>query len=253
MRPLVLLHGFTGAPASWDPVVPLLPRHCRPIVRPALPGHDGRVPAPLPPGAEPFEAETDRLAARLREAGVAGAHLAGYSLGARVALGLLVRHPDLWSGATLIGVHPGLADDQARARRAAEDREWITLLRREGAAAFVREWEARPLFASQARLSPSVLEAQAAVRCGHHPEGLAVALERLGLAVMPDWRPHLEAVSISVALLAGELDETFLALARDTADRLPAGRLVIAPGAGHNLVLEAPTAVAAVLGERSLP
>jgi len=248
---MVLLHGFTGAPVSWDRVVELLPSSCTPVLRPALPGHDGRVPPPLPPGAAPFAAEVDRLAAELRAAGTAGAHLAGYSLGARVALGLLVRHPDLWSRATLIGAHPGLRDEAARERRAEEDGEWSALLRRRGAAAFVREWEARPLFASQARLPAPARAAQAAVRRAHHPEGLAAALERLGLAGMPDWRPFLGGVGVPVTLVVGELDEAFLGLAEEMLPRFPAALLVVLPGVGHNPLLEDPVALAAVLGEGS--
>lgn len=248
--PLVLLHGYTGGPAAWDAVAARLEDDGARVLRPALLGHDGGVPPPLPAGAAPFETEVDRLAAELRRAGTAGAHLAGYSLGGRVALGLLVRHGDLWSRATLLGAHPGLASERERRRRAAEDAVWIALLRRQGLEAFVAAWETRPLFASQADLPSGVLRDQAALRRRHHPEGLAAALERLGLGVMPDWRPHLGGVSVPVTVVAGERDGRFLALAREMAALLPRARLVELAGVGHNPLVEDPAAVAGILSRK---
>ena len=82
--PLFLLHGFTGSPASWDGVLALLPE--RRTLRPALLGHG----AP-PPEATTFAGEIARLAALLPDEPV---HLAGYSLGARMALSLALAHPE---------------------------------------------------------------------------------------------------------------------------------------------------------------
>ena len=114
-RPLVLLHGFTGAPASWDGVRRSLD-DAIPVLAPALLGHDGTAGSPA---IRSFDDEVDRLAGAVRGAGLEGAHLAGYSLGGRVALGLLVRHPGRFAAATLIGAHPGLQDPADRAERAA--------------------------------------------------------------------------------------------------------------------------------------
>ena len=49
-------------------------------------------------------------------------HLVGYSMGARLALGILAEHPELWEdgtirGATLIGVNPGLEPEDRAARK----------------------------------------------------------------------------------------------------------------------------------------
>src|SRR5437660_1337416 len=100
--PLILLHGFTGSPDSWSEVVShLFDRGDRVILCPALLGHG-------PPQETPvadFAAEVARLHDLLDEGPY---HLAGYSLGARVALGLLCRFPARFCRATLIGCHPGL-------------------------------------------------------------------------------------------------------------------------------------------------
>ena len=128
--PLVLLHGFLGAPAAWDLVVrfvePAFPVHAI-----ALPGHGPRPWVPgmgeIPEGErslrgraassswdEAIDAFAERLPAR--------AHVVGYSMGARIALGLAARHPARVASLVLVGVDPGLLDDtERRARRAWEE------------------------------------------------------------------------------------------------------------------------------------
>jgi len=197
--------------------------------------------------ARRFEEEVDRLAAEIRRTGAAGAHLCGYSLGARVALGLLARHAFLFSGATLISVHPGLVDTRERAERAGRDEHWCRLLLRGGIATFVEAWEVQPLFSSRTALSRSQLAAQHQVRMAHSLSGLVSALRVLGLAQMPNYRGALAGPGLPVRLLVGELDSKFLAIGRELS--LSAGRvdLQIVPGAGHDLLVEAPEQVATML------
>lgn len=243
---VVLLHGFTGSPASWDDVVARL--EPRPeILAPALAGHD---PADSGDGGESFAGETERLLARIVAwAGAGPVHLAGYSLGARLALALAARNPELFVSATLIGVNPGLTGPAERADRRAADGRWLELLDR-GIAAFVDEWERLPLWASQSRLPPARLAAQRAQRLRHDARGLQRSLRATGLGEMPDLRPQLARVQLPVTLMVGADDPKFLALAEETAALLPDGRVVVVPGAGHNLPLERPEAVATELNRK---
>jgi 2-succinyl-6-hydroxy-2,4-cyclohexadiene-1-carboxylate synthase len=173
----------------------------------------------------------------------------GYSLGARLALGLLVRHPDLFTSATLIGVNPGLVDPDARAARAARDEEWARLLETEGLDSFVAAWEALPLFSTQGRLPERVLKRQRRIREGHDPAGLARSLRVVGLGAMPDYGPELDRLELPIRLVVGERDTKFRALAGAMAERLPRSRTIVVPDAGHNVVLEDPIATAALLRE----
>lgn len=225
----VLLHGFTGAPCSWDAV---RERLSGPAVAPALPGHGGAHVAG-------WEEAVDRIAAR-----AAGAHLVGYSLGARLALGVLVRHPGLVRRATLIGVNPGVDDRAARVRweDALADR-----LEADGLGAFVAHWEQLPMWASQARLPEATRAAQRRVRMGHDPGGLAHSLRALGLGRMPDLRPALPTLDTPVALVVGGEDDRFRAVAEQMAAVMPTARVHVVAGVGHNVVLEAPEALARLL------
>jgi 2-succinyl-6-hydroxy-2,4-cyclohexadiene-1-carboxylate synthase len=241
----VLIHGFTGSPASFDPLVSdLALRHPRvPLLRPALLGHG----APRAGEATRFEQEVDRLARIVSRNGFAGAHLCGYSLGARVSLGLIARHPYLFASATLIGVHPGLGDLGERATRVGSDERWCQRLRAGGLEAFLGAWEAQPLFATQRELPASTIAAQRRVRGSHSATGLERSLRVLGLGQMPDYRGVLRVVPFPVRLLAGDLDAKFSAIARRLAAGAPRALLDVVPGVGHNLLVEARTYVSNVL------
>jgi 2-succinyl-6-hydroxy-2,4-cyclohexadiene-1-carboxylate synthase len=179
--------------------------------------------------------------------GEAPAHLAGYSLGARLALGIAVRHPERVARLTLVGVHPGLASEAERDERRRSDRRWIELLETCGIDAFVDAWSAQPLFATERRLPDASRAARRKVRLAHDPKELARSLRIVGLAEMPDFRPHLGEIHAPVTLVAGELDEKFSALAGELSGLLPSARLVLAPEAGHDLLLERPDLVATEL------
>jgi 2-succinyl-6-hydroxy-2,4-cyclohexadiene-1-carboxylate synthase len=242
-RPLLLLHGFTGSPRSFEGIAP--DPDLSEVIAPALVGHRDAADR----GVTGFEAEVDRIA-RLAE-GRARLHLAGYSLGGRIALGLLVRHPRLAASATLIGAHPGLASEVERQARREADEAWCRLLEQQGLAAFVEAWEAQPLLATRVRVPRRRRAAWHRDRMSHQPEGLIRSLRATGLGRMPDHAAELARVRVPVRLMVGEKDPKFCALAEQMARALPCASLEIVPGAGHNLLLERPKRVAAVLEEES--
>jgi 2-succinyl-6-hydroxy-2,4-cyclohexadiene-1-carboxylate synthase len=250
MTARVFLHGFTGSPRNFQSLIAACPLGDR-TYAPALLGHDPEAPpasaAELPASGR-FEAEVDRLAAEIEQRGLAPVHVIGYSLGARLALGLSVRHPTLIARATLVGVHPGLRTEDERQQRRASDAQWCQLLERDGLAAFVDAWEKQPLFASQERLPAAAREAQRRERLRHSQAGLRLSLLCTGLAEMPSYWPALRTIGVPIDLVTGELDTKFTALARAAQAELPAGALLEVPGAGHNVLLERPSAIAALIG-----
>ena len=254
---LVFLHGFAGRPESWTQVLEHLPSSPATLT-PTLVGHDSPPVSQTPakeaihdsppvsqtPAGAGFKAEVDRLAAVIDGAGFSASHLVGYSLGGRLALGLLCRHPGLFSAATLIGTHPGLTTAEQRRERVSSDEAWARRLEDEGLEAFLDLWEEQPLFATQ---GPYERAAQRRLRRGLQAAGLARAMRALGLGRMPDYRATLEKLPHPVCWVAGERDPKFSSLARDCAGASPSARVQIVSGAGHNVVLERPAAVAGVL------
>lgn len=239
--PLALLHGFSGSPESWDRIRAALDPKAE-VVAPALVGHG----SPNDAEVTLFETEVDRIAALLARRGSAF-HLVGYSLGGRIALGLLVRHEKLFARATLIGAQPGLESEEERAGRRRADEHLCQILEELGIETFVTKWESIPLFASQKRLPPEVLEEQRAARLRRDPNALARSLRSTGLGTMPSYWESLPSIRVPVCLVAGSLDEKFTAIARRMAGCLPNAELEIVPGVGHNVALEDPAAVVRLL------
>jgi len=247
VSPLLLLHGFTGSPRSFAPLARRLSQDFE-ILTPALLGHAG---SSAGPEVTSFDAEVERLVALIPEG--SSAHLAGYSLGARLGLALLCRHPERFARATLVGVNPGLSDERERELRRQNDAGWVELLEVQGLKAFVEAWQAQPLFDSQRRLPEGLLAAQTAERLSHSSAGLALSLRLMGLAEMPDLWRELERVRTRVTLLVGALDERFVDIGRQLATRLPQAELRVAEGAGHNLLLENPDLVTEAISEGIQP
>jgi 2-succinyl-6-hydroxy-2,4-cyclohexadiene-1-carboxylate synthase len=238
----MLLHGFTGSPRSWSDVLTRM-QPDPPRLIPTLLGHD---PRRRPIDAGSFEGEVSRLfsiASSLQRPRL----LCGYSMGARVALGLLAHRPQFFDAAVLIGVQSGLSDETARAERREVDAIRARSLREEGVAAFVAAWEALPLFASQSAVSPELLDEQRSVRLSHDAEGLARSLEVLGLAQMPDYGAAMGTLDVPITLMAGSLDTKFSGIAHTLAEGRAHIDAHIVDGVGHNVLLEAPAAVATTL------
>ena len=251
-RPIVLLHGFTGSTASWDTVAECLAEQSdTTIVAFPLPGHhtDAPVAAGWAGNIELVAAQMQRIESQ----GIAAlpAHVCGYSLGARTALGLAVHAPEFVAQLTLIGGHPGLASDAERIERRASDQHWIDQLRHNGIEAFVAAWEAHPIFASQADANLEARQRQRAIRRAHDPVALAASLAHMGLGQMPDYRAWLAKPAMPVTLMTGQRDRKFTALAEEIVSQrnstgLPLTHATIAQ-CGHNALLECPDRVAELI------
>jgi 2-succinyl-6-hydroxy-2,4-cyclohexadiene-1-carboxylate synthase len=240
MSRVVCLHGFTGSPESFEPVREHLPGVQLSALR--LVGHGE--PARAVNG---FEDEVARLAALLPKGPL---RLVGYSLGARLALGLLTRHQGRFESAVLIGLNPGLRSETEREQRRAQDQVWIDLLEKQGLEPFLELWERQPLFAAPSTLPLNVSEKKRSERRKHDPFELARSLRVTGLAGMPDYWPFLPELRLPVTLMAGEKDEKFRNLGLMAAELLPHARVELAGGASHDVLLERPDLVAVAIEEQ---
>jgi 2-succinyl-6-hydroxy-2,4-cyclohexadiene-1-carboxylate synthase len=235
---LLLLHGFTGSARTWDQAAGRWQAGHRVIV-PDLLGH-GRSAAPADPARYALEVQSADLATLLDELDVGPADVVGYSMGARLALHLALLHPDRVSSLVLESPSAGIEDGSEReARRSADERLALTL-EQQGLATFVEMWQAQPLFASHARLSPEDRERLQAERMGHDPRGLAASLRGAGQGVMAPLHDRLGAIGCPALVMAGSLDAPGLGRARLVAAGLPHATLAIVAGAGHTPHLEQP-------------
>ncbi len=234
-RQALLLHGFTGNRSSFD--------HLEPLVGDVftadcvdLPGHGaGHL------DVADFSAVIERLAARLTRPTT----IIGYSQGARLALGLAIRHPHLVERLVLESGSPGLHRRHDRVLRRRSDEALAALIEADGVDSFIASWEQQPLFSGVRALPARVQARLREVRRSHSAAGLASALRVMGQGAQPDFWSALPTLRVPTLLLTGSLDDKYTRLARRMAAELPLAWRVAFRGVGHAPHLEAPEAWAA--------
>lgn len=241
---LLLLHGFTGSAATWSPYAGRWQGFTTVAVD--LLGH-GRSDAPADAERYRMERCVGDLVAVLDRLGLGRAAALGYSMGGRVALHLALAAPERLWALVLESASPGIADPQEREARARSDAALTALIERDGMEAFVAYWQELPLFASQRRLPESVRADLRSQRLGNDPQGLAGSLRGMGAGAQEPVLHRLGEVRVPVLLLAGELDATYCALAREMAAALPDARVEVVREAGHAVHLEQPEAFASAV------
>ncbi|MEA2000855.1 MAG: alpha/beta fold hydrolase [Actinomycetota bacterium] len=239
--PLVALHGFTLHGGMFQTLADELGAT---VVAPDLPGH-GRT-AIEPITMESAVASVAELLADL----AAPPLLLGYSQGGRVALQIALAHPELVESLVLISTGPGMPSSVRKVRRVADD-ALATRIERIGLERFIDEWLANPVTTTDG-VSPDLRRADREIRFENTATGLAEALRGMGQASVPDSIRRISSLPMPVVLMAGERDAKYSEMAYEmaaTRDEYP----VIVRGAGHNVLLAAPTAVATAVGNLLSP
>jgi 2-succinyl-6-hydroxy-2,4-cyclohexadiene-1-carboxylate synthase len=232
---VVLLHGFTHTGASWDPVVAALGERYRAFA-PDIRGH-GAASAVEPVTLKAVLADVAALAPERFT-------LVGYSMGGRIALHAGLEFVERVQRLVLIGASPGLAHPAERAARRAADEELARLVEDSTIEEFAARWAQTPVLAGQAA---DVLAAVHSDRLRNSPIGLARALRGLGTGALPSVWDRLGEIAVPVALVVGERDLKFTAIATQMASRLRHAQVHVVPGVGHAVHLEAPEIVARVI------
>ncbi len=229
---LVWLHGFTQTKATGHTFRSILAGAYE-LLTIDLPGHgeNASVSASL-------EETADLLADVLPDEPFI---LAGYSLGGRVALHVALRHPERLSRLVLLSATAGIADDEERRARRAQDEMLAARIESIGTDAFLDEWLAQPLFAT---LAPDPLERRARSASA---AGLATSLRRSGTGTQAWLGPALGAVEVPVTVVAGARDAKFVLEAERLGEFIGSATVDLVPDAGHAAHLERPETCARVL------
>jgi 2-succinyl-6-hydroxy-2,4-cyclohexadiene-1-carboxylate synthase len=222
---LVLLHGFTQTARCWGPVADDLARDHE-VVRLDAPGHGG---------SSAIRGDLAATSELIAEAGGPGVYV-GYSMGARMALHVALRAPEVVRALVLIGGTPGIEDPAERAERRERDHALADQVRDQGVAAFIDEWLAQPLFAGL----PDWARFDGERRC-NTPEGLAASLELAGTGSQRPLWGELGRIAVPVLAVAGARDERYAAIARRMAAAIGGdATAALVPDAGHAAHLEQP-------------
>lgn len=240
--PLCLIHGFMGSMADWQPVVTGLDDQAF-CLRVDLPGHGKSIDRPS--YLYSMEGATQALADVLDEVGIHRCSLVGYSMGGRVALYFALFHPGRVRRLVLESASPGLPTEAERAERRAVDEQRARRIE-DDLETFLEDWYRKSLFASLSR--HGLVEEMVRRRVANNADELARALRGLSPGEQPSLWNRLPELDVPTLVLTGALDEKYCAITERTAERIPAARHVVVPGAGHNVHAERPQAYLAQLG-----
>jgi pimeloyl-ACP methyl ester carboxylesterase len=235
----VLLHGAYGSPDDWTHV-------CDGVgLTVSCPALDEQL-APEELAGTDVEAIGPRLLDRLEERLPSGPLvLGGYSLGARLALGLAQR-PSVAArtqGLLLVSGTAGLEGPEERAVRAALDDTRAAALAADPAG-FLRAFWSLPLFAGlDAHPWREALLAARIARATAHPARLARLMRGLSVGRMAPLWSDLGRVQARSTVLCGALDVDYVRHGRRLAGSLPDATLQVVGGVGHALLVEAPQEV----------
>lgn len=240
--PLLLVRPLGGTMALWGPLRDELARDFRVV---SFDRRGTGASSPLPPVTT-----TRTMAADARELldvlAVERAHVVGLSLGGMVAAHLAADAPGRVRRLVLASTAArGLEVSRCGLRRARAMAGCLVRPSRGVEACLVRGVLSRRFRREHPAEARALLERVAAEGASR-----ATLLRLLLAAATHDARARLGALEVPTLLLVGELDR-FLdrAALRETARRLPQGRLVEIAGAGHDLSIEAPAATARVIRE----
>ncbi len=235
----LMLHGFTGSADGWNHLEPLLGDFFT-VTAVDLPGHRGS-PLPKAKGAQGYWETVDAVGAMIDEPQV----IVGYSLGARIALGVALRFPSKVSRLIVESGTAGIRQRHARQQRRLADAALADQIITQGVDAFVQQWEQLPLFSGVRQLPDEIQTQQRVRRRSHSADGLAGALACLGQGAQPDCWPLLPRARIPALLVCGSGDLKYAAIAQKMSEELPMGWRVSLQNCSHVPHLEQPEIYAA--------
>lgn len=230
---VVLLHGFTGSSATWEPFVENLAQEFQVLIV-DLPGH-GKTEMATGRSMETCCSDLFALFSMLELTDI---RLIGYSMGGRTALSFAMLYPELVKSLVLESTSPGLATESERQARITRDEQLAEKIEQEGVVKFVDFWEDIPLFQTQKNLPVEVRQKIRNERLAQNKTGLAQSLRLMGTGAQMSWWDRLHDLSIPVLLLAGAKDDKFVKLNRRMEQLMENAHLVIAEQAGHAIHVE---------------
>jgi 2-succinyl-6-hydroxy-2,4-cyclohexadiene-1-carboxylate synthase len=224
---VVFIPGFMQPGDAWSPVAERLPERYPSVL--------------LDHGEHMYEGRLREIA----EAG-AGAVIAGYSMGGRLALHAALRDPGRYRALVTVGASAGIDSPESRTARREADEKLAAWMETAPIEDIVAIWERQPLFADQ---SDALLDAQRPGRLAQDPRALASLLRTAGQGTLDPVWPRLAGLDLPLLAIAGALDDRYSRAAHRLAAEAPRATARIVENAGHAAHLQRPDHVAALLVE----
>lgn len=228
--PLVLLHGAVSDSRDWRRELEGLSDEFT-VVAWDAPGCGRSFDPPEDYGLDGY---ADCLAAFIEALGLGRPHVLGLSFGSGLALELFRRHRGLPRSLVLTSAYAGWLGSLGR-EVAEERRRWGLSAADQPREEYVREFN-ETLFVSS--VPADVVAEMTEIAMDLHPAGLRAMSNAFADA---DLRDVLTEIDVPTLLIYGDLDQRSpLPVGEDLHARIPGSQLVVIPGVGHVLNLEAP-------------
>jgi 2-succinyl-6-hydroxy-2,4-cyclohexadiene-1-carboxylate synthase len=240
---LVGVHGFMGQGRDWAEFAQafLAAAPGWRLIFPDLPGHGDSRPIAEPTLARMGRAILDWMEVEDLQPQV----LAGYSLGFRVVLPLVLEQPPLCRALLAVSGTAGLRGQTERAERWQRDQEMAARLSgcatEEERDEFFRAWWSQPVFGSR---GANLWQRLIAERRGRDLGYWAEVLLASSPANSPEHWAELASCKTPAALACGLEDVKYGHLAAEMAQALPNGKVLRMADAAHDLLHDAPKALA---------
>lgn len=169
--------------------------------------------------------------------------LIGYSMGARLALGVSLLANSQSIGLVLISGNPGLESDDARKQRWQADQNWALRMESESKASFLQAWYEQAVFSQ----TPVAIRSEEIMRKSTcHAEAWPKVMRANSIAKQPNYWPEIKNLSMPVLAVAGEADEKYakIAVRFNGMSRSPLSRVKIFKECGHIVHREQPKKLA---------
>ncbi|RWR05925.1 2-succinyl-6-hydroxy-2,4-cyclohexadiene-1-carboxylate synthase [Siminovitchia fortis] len=235
---VILLHGFTGDHTTWNSLTNALKDFFQ-VVAIDLLGH-GKTDSPEQPERYVMENAAKDIVSIMDQLKIDKAHLLGYSMGGRLALGTSILFPERFETLMLESASPGLKTEQEKIARIQSDESLAAGILEQGVESFVNYWENIPLFQTQKRLPSAIRDQIRTQRLQNDPIGLANSLIGFGTGRQLSWWDKLQELDIPVLLMCGKQDEKFCKIAAEMNRLFPKAKIMEFNDAGHAIHVEEP-------------
>ncbi len=218
---LTFIHGFMGDPSDWNDIRACFKDYeiCTPLIRPAADWNDS----------------IQQLADELPERSV----IVGYSMGARLALGIALTRPELCDGLMFVSGNPGLRTEQQRQSRYAHDCKIADRIESEPRIEFLKYWYTAAVFET---LSQEVRTDEIHRKSQRSGDDWAAILRANSVAMQPDYWPRLDEVAVPALGIAGMADRKYANMMTqiETDPGIDGWETRVLPNCGHIVHRERP-------------
>jgi len=233
---VMLIHGVGADLSSWDAIAPELAADFT-VLRLDLRGHgqSGHIEADC--SLTDFVQDVVDV---LADAGIAQAHIVGFSLGGLIAQGLALDHPDRVDRLVLLSAVTG---------RTAEERERmqsrVAILREQGIAAISGASQDRWFTPAFIAANPEIVRTRMEQLHNNHAASYLAAYTAFATGDLAD---RLDAIRAPTLIATGEHDSgSNPRMAHLMHDRIAGSELRILPDLRHSVLVEAPEQITAML------